>query len=252
MISKIIYTILIIFTTISFTIAADRNFTKPIIVKNGGFQYIDISLETNNRISCPDDIGFVNYSKEKNIHILRKGKNAFIKVLPVKGMNPNGSTFLSYQTFQRELFLECGGTVFSFIMVPKKKIPAQTILLKPEYLKIEQAAKYEKASDYKSVIVSTITDYLYKDLIPPGYKKSLSKLPVQEFTELTLTPAYTYTGAKYRYDVIKLIGKETTDIHEGMFISIVKKPLAATLTNLHIKKDMEVLLFITSLMEANR
>jgi hypothetical protein len=223
---------------------------EPQFVEGGGYTDVVISLKDMNRIVCPaDDIGFVTYSKEKHIQVSRNGKNAFVKVLPMEVPEIDEKEYkikrvLKRDASPRELYIECGGTVFSLIMTPKD-VPAQTVILKNEIGDIKTAQAYETANDYEKTIFGLIKS-AYEGVPVEGYQAKPFEFN-KEFKEFSLKGVRKYLGAKYRVYEVKITAKEAIHLHEASFIKYFSKPVAITIVNPTLFPGDDTRLIVVSL-----
>ena len=128
----------------------------------------------------------------------------------------------------REMYIECGGTVFSLIMTPKD-VPAQTIILKNEIGDIKTAQAYEIANDYEKTIFGLIKS-AYEGVPVEGYKAKPFEFN-KEFREFSLKGVRKYLGAKYRVYEVKVTAKEAIQLHEASFVKYFPKVIAITVVN---------------------
>lgn len=219
-------------------------FAKDIqVVEGDGYHYVHVSLTDINRIVCPAEISGVVYSKEKSIEIKRKGNNAWVKILPTK----KGSK-ISYPSYPREVYVECGNRVFSLVLIPKK-VPASTIVLKVPYENVEKAKEFEaKANSYESLMLSLIK-HAYQEVPPSGYKAKRVNKKVKGFKELDLYKLKEYVGGKYVVEEYMITAKEDVHLNEGAFIPYVRSPLAISIVKPKLKKGESTRLIVVKLRE---
>ena len=223
---------------------------EPQFVEGGGYTDVVISLKDMNRIVCPaDDIGFVTYSKEKHMQVSRNGKNAFVKVLPMEVPKIDEKQYkitrvLERDASPRELYIECGGTVFSLIMTPKD-VPAQTVILKNEIGDIKTAQAYETANDYEKTIFGLIKS-AYEGVPVEGYQAKPFEFS-KEFKEFSLKGVRKYLGAKYRVYEVKITSKDAIHLHEASFVKYFPKVIAITVVNPTLFPGDDTRLIVVSL-----
>lgn len=199
-------------------------------VEGSHYHYVEISQTDINRVVCPYEITGVVYSKEKSIEVKRKGNNAWIKILPTK----RGEE-IEYPSYPRELYIECGGKVFSLVLLPKKK-PASTIVLKLPHEDRKAARDFErKAESYEKLLLSLIK-HVYKEIPPPGYSVKNVRRKVKEFRELSLYLLRRYEGDRYVVEEYLIEAKEDIDLDEGAFIPHIRYPVALTIVHPSLKK----------------
>lgn len=232
---------------VSYSAFAGQPFTKPQIVTGEGYEYVNISLTDMNHLYCPQDIKFVTYSKEKNMNILRKGQHAMIKVLPRKIVNEVGA-HLEHQVFPREAFVECGGKVFSLMLVPKKELKAQTIILDAPEGDIIEVMKYETSQDFVKLILDMMKQS-YQDQIPRGFKSVNIPHSKTEFEELTLEHANRFKGNRYGVDVYHITAITDIELNEGMFVRYTSNPAAIALAELNLRAGDKTRMFVVRYQE---
>jgi len=210
------------------------------VVEGEGYHYVTVSLTDVNRIVCEQEIAGVVYSKEKSIEIKRRGNNAWLKILPVKEGDK-----VSYPSYPREVYIECGGKIFSLIVLPKK-VPARTIVLKVPFEKKEVARRFEELNPYEKTILALVKS-VYREVPPPGYTvKELNK-KVKEFNEADLYLLRSYIGARYEVREYLVRAKKDIVLQEGSFVPYLERPLALSLIKPSLKKGESTRLIVVSL-----
>jgi len=212
------------------------------IIKEGGYHHVEVSLTDINRIVCDTEITGVVYSREKSMEVRKKGKNAWLKILPVKEGNK-----ISYPSYPRELYVECGGRIFSLIVLPKK-VPARTILLKVPSADVRKALSFEKGNRYEETLLELVKS-VYSEVPPPGYRVRNVGKKEKEFREVDLYLLRIYEGV--RYEVREYLVKAKTDVElsESAFVPYVPRPLALSVVKPLLKKGEVTRLIAVSLRE---
>lgn len=213
------------------------------VIEGDGYHYVEISLTDINRIVCGLEITGVVYSKEKSIEIKRKGRNAWVKILPTKKGDK-----IKYPSYPREVYVECGGKVFSLILLPKK-IPATTVVLKVPYENQKVAKEFEKkANNYEELILSLIS-HAYREEPPPGYRVKEVNKKVREFKELSLYLLKRYEGNRYMVEEYLITAKEEVHLSEGAFVPYIRFPVALSIVKPSLKKGESTRLLVVRLRE---
>jgi len=213
------------------------------VVEGEDYKYVNISLTDVNRIVCSSEITRVVYSKEKNLEVKKDGRNAWVKILPVKE-----GEVLKYSPQPMELYVECGGRIFSLILLPKR-IPATTIVLKVPYEDRKRAREFEaKANSYERLITSLI-EHAYKEEPPPGYNVKNVNEKVREFQEIDLYLRRVYEGDKFLVEEYIITAKKEVYLDEGAFIPYVRTPLALSIVKPSLKAGESTRLFVVRLRE---
>ncbi len=213
------------------------------VIEGSGYHYVEISLTDVNRIVCSSEITGVVYSKEKSIEVKRKGNNAWVKILPTK----KGEK-IEYPSYPREVYVECGGLVFSLILLPKK-VPATTIVLRIPYEDTAKAREFEeKISSYEKLILSLIR-HVYRETPPPGYRVKRENRKVREFRELDLYLLRIYEGNRYVVEEYLITAKEDVHLTEGSFIPYIRFPVALSIVKPKLKTGESTRLLVVRLRE---
>ena len=213
------------------------------VIEGDGYHYVEISLTDINRIVCSSEITGVVYSKEKSIEVKRKGRNAWVKILPTK----RGGE-IKYPSYPREVYVECGGKVFSLILLPKK-MPATTVVLKVPYEDLARAREFErKANSYERLVLSLIR-HAYREEPPPGYRVEKLNKKVREFKELDLYILKQYVGDKYIVEEYLITARGEVHLNEGAFIPYIRFPVALSIVKPSLKKGESTRLLVVRLRE---
>lgn len=220
--------------------AAENNIQ---VIEGEGIHYVNISLRDMNRISCPLEVGDPIYSKEKELEIGKYGKELFIKVSPRQATYPDGKKDITYSNMPRDLFVDCGGRIFSFVLIPKD-IPSQTVTLHLPLVEIEAAKVTEASAPYEALLHKLI-QHVYMDTPPDGYVMAPGKDRI-EFRELTLNLRRTYTGYNYLVEdwIITSAMEGENEFNEQAFLPYLKKPRAVTLINPRLNKTEQTRLIV--------
>lgn len=209
----------------------ENNIESNITMVSGeGLHRIEISLKDLNRITCNGSMSDPVYSKDKEIEIVRGGKkDLFVKISPVK-ITQGGMTEVRYNTFPRELYVECDSIVYNLSLLPKEDKPSQTIVFKTPYDDSKKAMSYEQSSDYETM-VSDIFKNVYQEMIPEGYSVKKGSLKY-EFQEIDMRLRYVYTGHDYVVEDWEIKSKvpHIVELEENMFVPVLKNPRAISLT----------------------
>ena len=208
------------------------------VVEDSSVQhYVKISLTDVNRIYCDSgEIGSVAYSKEKRIELVKEGRNLFIKILPIKKDQE-----LIYEDIPREVFVECGGEVFSLIFIPRK-IPSETVVLRADRPDVERAVRFEQGrfTEY----LSSVLKFAYRDIPPDGYEEKKVGKKYRSFKELDLYLVKVYEGASFSVLVFEVRAKEDVYLDPASFIPYVRKPVALSLVEEKLGKGEKTRLFV--------
>jgi len=209
---------------------------KVVIVEHSeDVQIVEVSKTNINRIVCPVEITTVIYSKEKDIEVKREGRNLFIKFLVRQIIDPNtGRVENVILDVPRDVYVECGGKIFSLILVPKE-IPPVTVVLRADVADIRKAHGFEKSfSEYEKLMIELIKK-AYFEVPPEGYKVKVKNELAKEFKELSLILSKVYEGAQLAVEEYVIIARENIELFEEMFIPYLREPLAIAIVKPKLK-----------------
>lgn len=203
------------------------------------YQRIVISLRDINRFVCNlGDISGVVYSKEKLFEVKTSGREAYLKLTPIKEDEK-----LLYDPRPRELFLTCGGETYSFILIPKD-VPSRTFYLRSSGISLNQdSAKKFEAREYEKVILELIK-HAYVEEIPPGYDLEHDNKTMRRFEELELVRRRIYKGVDYLLEEWIVIPNRDLVLDEAAFVPFFSNPLAIALSKLKLVSGEQARLFI--------
>lgn len=193
-----------------------------LVKSTDGYTFVDISLKDISRIHCESEIESTVYSKEKQIEIKTSGRDAFVKILPKMD---NLKNKLLYEDIPRELFVSCGGEVFSLVLVPKD-IPSQTVILRNTISDIKKAGNYEIADSYEKTIMKLIQS-AYLEVPPDGYTVRHINASSKNFKEIDLIEMYEYSGLRYAVTTYYITAKQDIELKEKNFVYLMGNDVAA-------------------------
>jgi len=212
-------------------------FGAEVIEDSSVQHYVKISLKDINRIYCDGSgVGSIAFSREKRIEITKEGRNIFVKIIPIMKEQK-----LIYEDVPRELFVECGGEVYSLILVPAK-VPSRTIVLKGRKKSIEKAVRFEQG-EFPSV-VSELIRFAYRDMAPDGYEERMVGKLFREFREADLHLLKVYEGAAFAVLVFEVRAKADIHLDPAVFIPYVQRPVALSLVKEKLRKGEKTRLLV--------
>jgi hypothetical protein len=226
-------------------------FSKPIEIEdNEGYKTIRISLRDINVIECSAGISSVIYSKEKGLITKTEKKAVFIKIPPIiKEDTEKATQKIEYKDEPRELFIECGNRIYSFILIPED-IPAQKIIIKGKNpIKKDNQENSEEQSDlssYEKEIVSILKD-IYLNGINSQYDYKKLQEDVRKYKEIDIIPLRVYFTGKFIIKEYSIIAKEPpVELSEASFVHLSKYPVAIMLSKpkLSIKGESSSLFIV--------
>jgi len=240
----------LILLLISLGLAAFADANLQIIEDSSSYKYIKISKNDTNRMYCENgNFGNIIYSQNKEITVTPVNKNAYIKLKEIITTRNDAIIERKVNSFDREIYIECDGVVFSLYLVPTKDLRAQTIVFKSKKEKKDnQNAKVyekEKSSDYDT-ITNNLIKYVFNNSTPTGYEISFIGKKIADFQELSLYHSKSYNGHKYVVHEYIINAKEPLILSEKMFIKFVENPLKISLSKLDIKKEEAIKMIVIS------
>lgn len=159
-----------------------------------------VSMTDVNRIVCPDTVKDVFFSEEKGLISKVSGTDVFLKfpvTITIDQETQEKTT--SYSTQAAEVFLVCGETTHSLILKPAK-IPAQTIILKPEAEPVSKMPEYRGKDEEE--ILAGIMKAAIEDRLPVGFKKVKKNIVTEQLRSGgTLKVVYWQEHAGHGYRV---------------------------------------------------
>lgn len=209
------------------------------VIYPGDYQRLVISLRDINRFVCNlGEITGVVYSKEKFFEVKTSGRDAYVKLTPVK----EGEKLL-YDPRPRELFLDCGGQTYSFILIPKD-VPSRTFYLRTSgvFQDSDKVKKFE-AREYEKVL-SDLIRHAYLEDIPPGYELEEDNKTFKKFEELDLVRRRVYKGLELVVEEWIVIPNKDLVLDEASFIPYFPHLVAVALSKLKVVKGDQARLFV--------
>ena len=231
---------IIVLTACAAALSAGKPAAVQIIDSNGGYSYVNISTTDISRIHCSAPIKNLIYSKEKRIEIKTSGRDAYIKILPVK-RKMSGGEVLRYDTKPRELYLECGDRTYSLILVPKAG-RARTIVIRDEGADKKEAKAFEE-----SPYVKTLEELLkaaYREVPPRGYAAVETDGKGPRFKEASLSLIRRYVGFRYVVDTYLLESHRDMVFAESMFGPYLEHPLLISIVKRRLAKGEKSRMFV--------
>jgi hypothetical protein len=208
-------------------------FSKPTEIEdNEGYKTVRISLRDINVIECPAGINSAVYSKEKGLITKTEKKAVFIKVPPIIKEDPEkGTQKIEYKDEPRDLFIECGNKIYSFILIPED-VPAQKIVIKSPPKKDNQDNTEESptSSSYEKEIISILKD-IYLNGINSQYDYKKLQEDIKKYKEIDIIPLRAYFTGKFIVKEYSIIAKEVPiELSEAPFVHLSKYPVAIMLS----------------------
>jgi hypothetical protein len=215
---------------------------------------VKISAANISCIKSPYPVSKVIYSKEDNIQVQVVGKDVFIKILPRKIQNSDGTYRYSYSHTPRDIYIVTDVKTYSINLVPSD-IPSVTYSLEPqtespqvaqqqilqqqlEQKQIEYAQNnspsfdqgQNQANDNNSY-VNSLLEYVKNSYIgkaPDGFVLMPFNFS-KNYEQFELTGEYKFVGQNAVIYVYKLKAHyDLNNLDPSQFVWLVPKPMAAT------------------------
>jgi hypothetical protein len=210
-------------------------FAKPVEIEdNEGYKTVRISLRDINVIECPTGINSVVYSKEKGLITKTEKKAVFVKIPPIIKEDPEKATQkIEYKDEPRDLFIECGNKIYSFVLIPED-VPAQKIIIKGKSITKkedpENSEEQSYSSSYEKEIVSILKD-IYLNGINSQYDYKKLQEDIKKYKEIDVVPLRVYFTGKFIVKEYSIIAKEPPiELSEASLIHLSKYPVAIMLS----------------------
>lgn len=186
---------------------------------------VDVSNMDVNRFVCPYPITDVVFSQEKGIIVKVTDRNAFLK-LPVLVKTVDGvETERKYYSEKSEIFIMCGGNVYTLILQPSK-IQAQTIYLTDTKGDMKQSYEYVKNNRYEDLVLNLI-NAIANDRPEKGFAiKKVFKDYQYKNIDFTLSKIMVGGGFKVKEFVIYSKNKVTIENLDLLNLPEVENPKA--------------------------
>lgn len=148
---------------------------------------IFLSSTDINRIICPPESEgevHVVHSAEKGLNTKTVGKDVFVKFNIIKKIE-DGKETLIHSTVPTDMYVICGGEVYSMIVIPKR-IPSQMVKLSTGVKNtIKKNLSMYSGMAYEKKIIDIIKS-AYIDNIPESFTVHLIKKPVDMFKDILM------------------------------------------------------------------
>jgi len=215
---------------------------------------IKISAANISCIKSPYLVNKVIYSKEDNIQIQVVGKDVFIKILPRKIQNPDGTYKYAYSHTPRDIYIVTDVKTYSLNLVPSD-MPSVTYSLEPQtespqvtQQQILQQQLEQKQMEYaqnnpssfdqgqnlvndNNSYVNSLLEYIkssYMGKTPDGFVLMPFNFS-KNYEQFELTGEYKFVGQNTVIYVYKLKAHyDLNNLDPAQFVWLVPKPMAAT------------------------
>jgi conjugal transfer pilus assembly protein TraK len=208
-----------------------------------------------NRIVCPIEIKDVIYSKEKGVVVRISGRNAFVKFMITQKNNGDSGQEMTYSSTPSELYVVCGGDIYTIIAVPER-IPARTISLSSGRLsRIRENASFFSGPPFEKKVIKLIKT-VYTDAIPESFTVKRIGKRVDGYADIALALQRIVLvdgeGLQVKEYAATITGDlETRELREKDFLRtrITKRPIAISLDTHRLEKGETARIFIVEQKE---
>jgi len=152
---------------------------EPLTVQPDITNEIRLSNRDNNWVRCDQPITDVQFSEEKNINVLIKGKNAYIKFL--LSTTPGGKT--KYERQRSEFIVNCSGRMYKILAWPRN-VESQTVILTRGGKEMMEANLQSLAPLSEDEQISKVLLNVWKGEIPDTWDVTQESVEVAAFKSL--------------------------------------------------------------------
>lgn len=196
---------------------------------------VKMSASDVNRIVCSQDITDVVYSEEKGVQVKISGRNAFLKFLVRRLAGKD-----TFSTTPADVFVVCGGKVYSIIAFPQR-IPSVTVYLEDKEQQLRETVEKYQSMPYERKIVD-IVKQMFAGMPPQGatFTEIRKSYNLYEGLSVSETGQYVLDGEGILIRVFSVVNRDSknqyVDVREKDFLrkEITKSPLAISLDKLRI------------------
>ncbi|MEM4066817.1 MAG: type-F conjugative transfer system secretin TraK [Candidatus Micrarchaeaceae archaeon] len=227
-------------------------------------QTVEISLENISCIKSPYPVSQVIYSKEDNLQIQVSGNNVFVKILPLKILEPDGTYKYKYSSKPRDIYIVTPEHVYSINLVPKPTPAITYYLSQPEQNpQLDKLQSLQKNLEQKQINFAQTSQNTFSSDTSSNYTSRLLKwireayigktpdgfvlMPfdfAKKYEQFSLTGEYKFVGANSIIYAYKLTANYDLNLDPSQFVWLVPKAMAATIVNPQPKKDESTQIFI--------
>jgi hypothetical protein len=217
---------------------------------------IKISAANISCIKSPYSVNKVIYSKEDNIQIQVVGKDVFVKILPRKIQNPDGTYKYVYSHTPRDIYIVTDAKTYSINLVPND-IPSVTYSLEPQnespqatQQQILQQQLEQKQIEYaqnnspsfnqgqnqvndNNGYVNSLLEYVkesYMGKAPDGFVLMPFNFS-KNYEQFELTGEYKFVGQNAVVYVYKLKAHYSLNLDPSQFVWLGPHPMAAAVVD---------------------
>jgi len=197
-----------------------RESSVIVLTPSSAHIWITVSMSDVNRFYCQkEDVSDVVFSAEKGVQVKIKGKNAFVKLVPIEVTDQlTGKVSYKYRKKPFEIYILCGDEVYSFIARPKK-IPAKTFILEVPYQPDPKKSLsfFQKRTFEQSLLDLTLA--AIKEEIPHGFTIKQINRPYSRYNEIEVILRRKLRGAGLELKEFLITAKKEVTLSESLFFS---------------------------------
>jgi len=230
---------------------------------------IKISASNISCIKSPYPVEKVIYSKEDHIQIQVVGQNVFVKILPKKIQNPDGTYKYVYSHKPKDIYIVTDAKTYSINLVPSN-MSSVTYSLEPqnESTQVTQQQMLQKQLEQKQIeyaqnnspsfnqgqnqvdnnsYVNSLLEYIkssYMGKAPDGFVLMPFNFN-KNYEQFKLTGEYKFVGQNAVIYVYKLEAHyDLNNLDPSQFVWLVPKPMAATVIDPKLKVNQSTQVII--------
>ena len=182
--------------------------------------WVDVSMSDVNRFFCQkEDVSDVVFSAEKGIQVKIKGKNAFVKLVPIEVTDQlTGKVSYRYRKKPFEIYIVCGDEVYSLIARPQR-IPARTFILEVPYQPdAKKSFLFFKERTFEQSLLD-LTLAAIREEIPHGFSVVDINAPYSSYNEIDIILRRKLKGGSFELKEFLITAKTEVTLSENMFFS---------------------------------
>lgn len=204
------------------------------------FTKVAVSNSAVNRITCPEPVRDVVYSKEKPVELKVNDRNLFIKFLFRKEGEKEAPPSQDV-----DMYVVCGDAVYNLLLVPGD-LPAQTLTLGNPSLNMKKNIAAWKGMSHEEKLIKLLRAG-YTESFPDGFAvKEDNSAPSVDFpgSALVRRRMVTVEGEGLVLTEYILTPESDVEVRETDFLKLASRPLLIALDRSRIKANESVRLFV--------
>lgn len=204
------------------------------------FTKVAVSSSSVNRITCPEPVRDVVYSKEKPVELKVNDRNLFIKFLLRKEGEKEAPP-----SQEVDMYIVCGDAVYNLLLVPGD-LPAQTLTLANPSSNMKKNIAGWKGMSHEEKLIKLLRA-AYTESFPDGFAvKDDNSDPAVDFpgSALVRRRLVTVEGEGLILTEYILTPDSAVEVRETDFLKLAERPLLIALDRNRINAKDSARLFI--------